>query len=96
MLKEFRNNLLLFFQIIILVYFLILIFLFFYQRNLLYHPNENNYSGDQISVPIKKIKINTQDNIELLGWFMKKTYKNIKQFYIFMEMPALLKIEFIN
>ena len=52
-----------FFQIIIFVYFLIIVFLYFYQRNLLYHPNENNYSGDQISVPIEKVKINTDDNI---------------------------------
>ena len=58
---------LLFFQIVIFVYFLILVFLYFYQRNLLYHPNENNYSGDQITVPIEKVKINTKDNIELLS-----------------------------
>ena len=63
---------LLFFQIIILVYFLILVFLYFYQRNLLYHPNENNYSNDQISVSIEKVKINTKDNIKLLGWFHEK------------------------
>ena len=49
-----------FFQIIILVYFIILVFLYFYQRNLLYHPNENNYSSDQISVPIEKVKVNTE------------------------------------
>ena len=55
------------FQIVIFVYFLILVFLYFYQRSLLYHPNENNYSGDQILVPIEKVKISTGDNIELLG-----------------------------
>ena len=62
----------LFFQIIIFVYFLILVFLYFYQRNLLYHPNENNYSSDQISVPIEKVKINTKDNIQLVGWLHEK------------------------
>ena len=56
MLKKFRNNLLLLFQIIIFVYFIILIFLYFYQRNLMYHPNENNYSDDKISVNIDKVK----------------------------------------
>ena len=70
---------LLFFQIIILVYFLILVFLYFYQRNLLYHPNENNYSGDQISVPIKKVRINTEDNIELLGWLHEKDLQKYKK-----------------
>ena len=83
MLKKFRNNLLLFFQIIIFVYLLILVFLYFYQRNLLYHPNENNYSNDQISVSIEKVKINT-DNIDLLGWFHEKDlqkYKTVLYFH---------------
>ena len=53
--------------IIFLIYSSVLVFLYFYQRNLLYHPNENNYSGDKISVDIKKVKITTSDNNELLG-----------------------------
>ena len=73
----------LFFQIIIFVYFLILVFLYFYQRNLLYHPNENNYSGDQISVPIKKVRINTEDNIDLLGWFHEKDLQKYKTVLFF-------------
>jgi len=84
MLKKFRKNLLLLFQIIILVYFVILIFLYFYQRNLMYHPNENNYFGDKISVDVEKVKVNTDDNIELLGWFHEKDlgkYKTILFFH---------------
>ena len=84
MLKKFRNNLLLLFQIIIFVYFIILIFLYFYQRNLMYHPNENNYFGDKISVDVEKVKVNTDDNIELLGWFHEKDlgkYKTILFFH---------------
>ena len=69
--------------IIFLVYFFILIFLYFYQRNLLYHPNENNYSGDQISVDIKKVKILTSDKIELLGWYHEKNIKNLKTLLFF-------------
>jgi len=42
---------------IVAIYLIVLIFLFFFQRNLMYHPDENNYSGDQISVPIEKVKI---------------------------------------
>ena len=29
---------------IIAIYLIVLIFLFFFQRNLMYHPDENNYS----------------------------------------------------
>ena len=72
MLKKFRKNLLQFILIISFIYFLFLIFLYFYQRNLLYHPNVNSYSGDKILVDIKKVKILTSDNIELIGWFHEK------------------------
>tara|TARA_B100000965_G_scaffold311984_1_gene271658 strand:- start:80 stop:898 length:819 start_codon:yes stop_codon:yes gene_type:complete len=83
MLKKLRNNLLLFFQIVILIYFLILVFLYFYQRNLMYHPNVNNYFDDQISVHINKVKIVTSDNIELLGWYHKKDIKKFKTILFF-------------
>ena len=75
MLKEFRTGLFLLIQIIVLVYFLILVFLYFYQRNLMYHPDENNYFGDQLSVDIKEVKVNTDDNIDLLGWYHEKDIK---------------------
>ena len=83
MLKKFRNNLLLFFQIITLIYFVILIFLYFYQRNLMYHPNENNYFDDKLSVYIEKVKINTDDDIELLGWYHEKDLKKNKTILFF-------------
>ena len=73
----------LFFQIVIFVYFLTLVFLYFYQRNLLYHPNENNFSGDQISVPIEKVKIKTDDDIDLLGWFHEKDLEKYKTVLFF-------------
>ena len=71
------------FLIILFLYFFILVFLFFYQRNLMYHPNENNYSGDKISVNVKKVKIRTQDNIDLLGWFHEKELKDYKTLLYF-------------
>ncbi len=74
---------LLFLQIIILIYFLILAFLYFYQRNLMYHPNENNYSNDQIYVPIEKVKINTKDNLKLLAWYHEKDLKRYKTIVFF-------------
>ena len=69
--------------IIFVIYFSILVFLYFYQRNLLYLPNENNYSGDKISVDVKKVKILTSDNIELLGWYHKKNIKDYKTLVYF-------------
>tara|TARA_B100001057_G_scaffold163452_1_gene164095 strand:- start:399 stop:1217 length:819 start_codon:yes stop_codon:yes gene_type:complete len=83
MFKNFRKALLQLFLIIFFLYFLVLVFLYFYQRNLLYHPDENNYSEDKISVEIKKVKIKTSDNIELLGWFHEKDLKNYKTLLFF-------------
>ena len=72
-----------FILIIFVIYFLALVFLYFYQRSLLYHPNENNYSGDKISVDIEKVKIQTSDNIELLGWYHEKNLKDYKTLVYF-------------
>ena len=69
--------------IIFSLYLFVLVFLYFYQRNLLYHPNENNYSGDKISVKIEKVKIRTSDNIELLGWYHEKNLKDYKTLIYF-------------
>ena len=69
--------------IIFFIYILILVFLYFNQRNLLYHPNENNYSGDKIAVDIKKVTILTSDNIELLGWYHEKNIKDFKTIIYF-------------
>jgi uncharacterized protein len=69
--------------IIFVIYFFILVFLYFYQRNLLYHPNENNYSEDKISVDIEKVKIPTSDNIELVGWYHEKNLKSYKTLIYF-------------
>ena len=83
MLKKFRKNLLQLVLIIFTLYFFVLVFLYFYQRNLLYHPNENNYSGDKILVDIKKVRIQTLDNIELLGWYHEKNLEDYKTLIYF-------------
>jgi len=83
MLKKFRNSLLLLIQTIVLIYLIILVFLYFYQRNLMYHPNENNYFGDKLSFDIKEVKINTNDNINLLGWYHEKNIKKYKTILFF-------------
>ena len=64
--------------LVVLVYLLVTIGLYFFQRSLLYHPMENNYSGDKLTVKIEKVKITTEDNINLLAWYHKKDNKNYK------------------
>ena len=81
--KNFGAYFLQFILTIFVIYFLALVFLYFYQRSLLYHPNENNYSGDKISVDIEKVKIQTSDNIELLGWYHEKNLKDYKTLVYF-------------
>ena len=83
MFKKFRNNLLQIILVIFFIYFFILVFLYFYQRNLLYHPNENNYSEDKILVDIENVRIKTSDNIELLGWYHEKNLKDFKTLIFF-------------
>jgi uncharacterized protein len=61
-----------------LIYFLLVILTYIFQRNLLYHPNENNYANDQLIVPIEKILIKTKDNINLKAWYYKKNLNNYK------------------
>ena len=77
------NKLIIFFQILFLVYFLVLAYLYFFQRNLMYHPDENNYSNDELKVSVEKIKIKTKDNIELLGWYHEKNLKDFKTLLFF-------------
>ena len=62
----------------VLTYFFILFSTYIFQRNLLYHPTENNYSGDKILVDVEKIKIKTQDNIQLVSWYHEKNLNNYK------------------
>ena len=65
------------------IYVLVLLLLFIFQRNLMYHPDENNYFGDKLEVDIEKVKITTSDNINLLGWFHKKDLKKFKTIVYF-------------
>ena len=64
--------------VFVIIYLLILLSTYIFQRNLLYHPRENNYSGDKLIVPIKKVKIKTQDNIELFSWYYGENLNNNK------------------
>tara|TARA_X000001036_G_scaffold50358_1_gene40142 strand:- start:850 stop:1650 length:801 start_codon:yes stop_codon:yes gene_type:complete len=68
---------------IILAYLVIIIFIYFYQRNLLYHPSENNYLNDKIVFEHEEIFINTDDDISLKSWFIKKDLSKFKTILFF-------------
>jgi len=68
---------------ILVIYISLLVLLFIFQRNLMYHPEENNYSGDKLEVEVEKVKILTSDGINLLGWFHKKDLKRFKTIIYF-------------
>ena len=68
---------------IILAYLVIILFVYFYQRNLLYHPKENNYLNDKINFSYKEIFIQTDENIKLKSWFIEKDLKKFKTILLF-------------
>ena len=83
MLNNLKKKILQIFLVLFFVYLIFLVFLYFYQRNLLYHPNENNYSGDNLTVKVVEVKIPTSDNLKLNGWFHKKNLNNYKTIIYF-------------
>ena len=68
---------------IVVVYTSVLVILFIFQRNLMYHPQENNYFGDKLEVEVQKVQIKTSYNINLLGWFHKKDLNKFKTIVYF-------------
>ena len=76
--KAKMNYLTIILTIFLLIYFSTLASVYFFQRSLLYHPKENNYFGDKLIVNIKKVTINTQDNIKLISWYHSKNLNKYK------------------
>ena len=68
---------------VVLAYFVIILFVYFYQRSLLYHPSENNYLNDKINFNYEEIFIETDKNIRLKSWFIKKDLNRFKTILIF-------------
>ena len=64
--------------LVIAIYLIITFVLYISQRSLLYHPSENNYQGDKLTVKIENVKILTEDNIKLMAWYHKKDIKKYK------------------
>ena len=68
---------------VVLAYFIIILFVYFYQRNLLYLPSENNYLNNKITFNYEEIFIETDKNIKLKSWFIKKDLNKFKTILIF-------------
>ena len=71
---------------LIVFYILLVIAVFFFQRNLLYHPSVDSYLKDNLltePTEIEKVKITTEDKIDLVGWFYNKDIKKFKTIVFF-------------
>ena len=68
---------------LVIAYTVVLIFVYFYQRNLLYHPSENNYQDAKIQFNYEEIFIKVDEKIKLKSWVIKKDFKKLKTLLIF-------------
>ena len=68
---------------IIVAYLVIIIFVYFYQRNLLYHPTENNYQDDKVQFNYDEIFIKVDEEIKLKSWLIKKDFVKYKTLVVF-------------
>ena len=68
---------------LIIAYLVMIIFIYFYQRNLLYHPSENNYQNDKIQFNYDEIFIKVDEEIQLKSWLIQKDFKKFKTLVIF-------------
>ena len=65
------------------VYTLLLIFIYINQRNLLYNPAENSYLDDKIEFNHEEVWIETEKEIRLKSWLIKKDLKKYKTLIFF-------------
>ena len=68
---------------IVVAYLVILVFIYFYQRNLLYHPSENNYQNDEVEFNYEEVNIEVENEIQLKSWLINKDLKKLKTLLIF-------------
>ncbi len=68
---------------LIIAYLAVMIFIYLYQRNLLYHPSENNYQNDKIQFNYDEIFIKVDEKIKLKSWIIKKDFEKYKTLVIF-------------
>ena len=68
------NYFVLIFLTFIIIYFLIVVGTYLFQRNLLYHPKENNYSGDLMNLCQWLNSLTLSDHLILLILFLIGLY----------------------
>ena len=68
---------------VLVAYLVVIIFIYFYQRNLLYHPLENNYQNDKPQFNYDEVSIKVDDEITLKSWLVNKDLEKFKTLLIF-------------
>ena len=68
---------------VLVAYLVVIIFIYFYQRNLLYHPLENNYQNDKPQFNYDEVSIKVDDEITLKSWLVDKDLEKFKTLLIF-------------
>ena len=64
-------------------YLIILTYIYLFQRNLLYHPLNNDYQGDEIIFDYNEIFIQNNEDIKLKAWLHEKDLINKKTIIFF-------------
>ncbi len=67
----------------LITYLTILAYVYLFQRNILYHPSDNSYQGDEIKFYYKEIFIQNKDGIKLKAWLHEKDLINKKTIIFF-------------
>ena len=68
---------------LVVFYIAFLIVIYINQRNLLYHPSVNNYLNDKIEFKYEEVWIETEKEIKLRSWLIKKDIKKYKTLVYF-------------
>ena len=77
-----------------LIYIFVCLFIYFYQRNLLYHPGENNYLDEgPLTHKIQKISVNSND--DLIGWYFLKNKNLSRSKYELALTELILKLKIL-
>jgi fermentation-respiration switch protein FrsA (DUF1100 family) len=67
----------------LITYLIVLTYIYLFQRNLLYHPSDNGYQGDEINFDYKEIFIQNKEGIKLKAWLHEKDLINKKTIIFF-------------
>jgi fermentation-respiration switch protein FrsA (DUF1100 family) len=67
----------------LITYLIVLTYIYLFQRNLLYHPSDNSYQGDEINFDYKEIFIQNKKGIKLKAWLHEKDLVNKKTIIFF-------------